>query len=136
MDIYSFVGSRDIREHLRTINYQPNAIEAAYLIYMSYNATLEEKMTVWEELMMTVPDRAMTQRLNLPATDSFYGFLRQYMEAQKRRSRVSPMGKAVFIPFGSTITAAERERRKVPAGRRKARPIQASKSAGNQQKNA
>lgn len=45
MDIYSFVGSRDIREHLRTINYQPNAIEAAYLIYMSYNATLEEKMT-------------------------------------------------------------------------------------------
>ena len=99
MDIYSFVGSRDIREHLRTINYQPNAIEAAYLIYMSYNATLEEKMTVWEELMMTVPDRAMTQRLHLPATDSFYGFLRQYMEAQKKAVESFPDGESCIYSF-------------------------------------
>ena len=33
MDILRFINSRDIREHLKTIHYQFNSLEAAWLIY-------------------------------------------------------------------------------------------------------
>lgn len=36
MDIYHFVDSPDIRQYLQEIDYQPNAMEAAYLVHSSY----------------------------------------------------------------------------------------------------
>ena len=35
MDIFNFIDSRDIREHLRSIDFQPSTIEAAYLLWFS-----------------------------------------------------------------------------------------------------
>ena len=43
MNILDFVDSRDIREHLRSIDFQPNTIEAAYLVWFSKTATLDQK---------------------------------------------------------------------------------------------
>ena len=41
--ILQFVNSKDIREYLRTIDYQFNALEAAWLIWQSRNTTVEER---------------------------------------------------------------------------------------------
>lgn len=58
MDIYKYMNSKDIREHLRSINYQFNTLEAAYLIYFCYSLTLEEKHKAWQEIIDTMPDMA------------------------------------------------------------------------------
>lgn len=42
MDIYSYVNSKDIAEHCRSINHQFNAMEAAFLVHQNYAATLRE----------------------------------------------------------------------------------------------
>ena len=51
MDILRFINSKDIRNHLKGINYQFNTLEAAWLIYQSTNYTLYEKLDAFEELM-------------------------------------------------------------------------------------
>lgn len=33
MDIFRFINSKDIREHIRSIRYEFNSLEAAWLIY-------------------------------------------------------------------------------------------------------
>lgn len=43
ISILDFVDSRDIREHLRSIDFQPSTIEAAYLVWFSKTATLDQK---------------------------------------------------------------------------------------------
>lgn len=84
MDILKFVNSPYIRHYLKEIDYQPGAVEGAYLIYMSYTETLEEKMAAWEELMETVPDCAVTLGNSRRAKKSFYTQLRKYMDAIKK----------------------------------------------------
>lgn len=48
MDIYRFIDSRDMREHLQKLNYAFTPPEAAFLVYRCKAATLEE---------MRLPDR-------------------------------------------------------------------------------
>ena len=42
MDIYHFIDSRDMREHLQKLNYAFTPPEAAFLVYRCKAATLEE----------------------------------------------------------------------------------------------
>ena len=42
MDIYRFIDSRDMREHLQKLNYAFPPPEAAFLVYWCKAATLEE----------------------------------------------------------------------------------------------
>ena len=41
MDIYRFIDSRDMREHLQKLNYTFTTPEAAFLVYWCKAATLE-----------------------------------------------------------------------------------------------
>ena len=56
MDIYSFMNSRDRREHLRSIDYKFDSLEAAWLIYDYRSVSYEKKREAWKELMETMPD--------------------------------------------------------------------------------
>ena len=56
MDILDFVDSRDIREHLRSIDFQPSTIEAAYLVWFSKAATLDQKCEAGQEIARTMPN--------------------------------------------------------------------------------
>ena len=62
MDIYSFVNSRDIREHLRKIGYSFNSLETAWLIYACKRLSYEEKKEYWRELIDTMPDCEVPSR--------------------------------------------------------------------------
>lgn len=84
MDFTTFINSRDIAGHLRSIQYALTAPEAAFLVYQSHTATLAEKFAAWEDIIATLPDCSMEERFNMEAMASFHGFLRQYMDLQKR----------------------------------------------------
>ena len=84
MDIFRFINSKDIREHLRSIGYEFNSLEAAWLIYQCHDATIDEKHKAWNELIETMPDCPIEKRLNTVAQDSLHAFLRQYIELEDR----------------------------------------------------
>ncbi len=84
MNIYEFINSKDIRAHCEKIGHTFNSIEAAFLIYQSQNYTLAEKHTAWKELIETMPDMVIEERLNCPHYDSLHDFLRQYMALEDR----------------------------------------------------
>ena len=84
MDFTTFINSRDIAEHLRSLQYAFTAPEAAFLVYQSHTATLAEKFAAWEHIIETLPDCPLEERFNMEDIASFHDFLRQYMDLQKR----------------------------------------------------
>lgn len=87
MDIYRFIDSRDMREHLQKLNYAFTTPEAAFLVYWCKAATLEERIAAWREIIDTMPNCAMAERLNLEAIPDFHQFLRDYIDLQERDLR-------------------------------------------------
>ncbi len=87
MDIYRFIDSRDMREHLQKLNYTFTTPEAAFLVYWCKTATLEERIAAWREIIDTIPNCAMAERLNLEAIPDFHQFLRDYIDLQERSLR-------------------------------------------------
>ena len=84
MDIYRFVDSRDIREHLKQLDYQFTTPETAFLVWYCHTATLDEKIAAWQEIIDTMPNCSMgPRRLGLDIPD-FHEFLRRYINLQMR----------------------------------------------------
>ena len=84
MNVYRFINSKDIREHLETIKYPFGSLEAAWIIYQCRFASLEEKHAAWRELIRTMPDCAIEERPNTEAHDSLHRFLAEYMERETK----------------------------------------------------
>lgn len=83
MDIYRFINSTDIREHLRTIGYVFNSLETAWLIWQCRTASLTEKHAAWQELIDTMPDCVIPKQDSATLPQSLHSFLRKYMKAEK-----------------------------------------------------
>ena len=84
MNILRFINSKDIREHLKKLDYQFNSLETAWLIYQCREATIEEKHKAWEELIGTMPDCEILKRFNTAPQPSLHDFLKKYMELEDR----------------------------------------------------
>lgn len=84
MNILRFINSKDIREHLKKLDYEFSSLEAAWLIYQCREATLEEKHKAWRELIETMPDCSIPERMNTVAQDSLHGFLKKYMALEDK----------------------------------------------------
>ena len=84
MGILRFINSKDIREYLREMGYAFNSLEAAWLIYQCRDATIDEKHKAWNELIETMPDCPIEERMNTVPQDSLHAFLRQYMELEDK----------------------------------------------------
>lgn len=100
MDILDFVDSRDIREHLRRINFQPNTIEAAYLVWFSKTATLEQKCEAWQEIVHTMPNcslEATHAGLGRPAIPDFHAFCAGQSITTSGASMRLRVGRTTFI---------------------------------------
>lgn len=54
-DAFEFINSKDIREHLRELDYQFNSMELAWLVWQSRTVSFGEKMNTWME-MLEMPD--------------------------------------------------------------------------------
>ena len=84
MNVYRFINSKDIREHLESVKYPFGSLEAAWLIYQCRFASLEEKHASWRELIQTMPDCAIEERPNTEAHGSLHRFLAEYMERETK----------------------------------------------------
>ncbi|MBQ6565322.1 MAG: hypothetical protein IJL88_15545 [Clostridia bacterium] len=84
MNVLRYINSKDIREHLRKIDYKFSALEAAWLIYQSRYTTLEERHQAWKQLIAEYPDCSIPKRLNTVPQDSLHHFLEEYMDMEKR----------------------------------------------------
>ena len=84
MDICRFLNSRDVADYLREIGYKFSAPEAAFIVYRSREATLDEKIASWREIADTMPDCSMEGRLNMESIPDFRTFLYEYIGLQKR----------------------------------------------------
>lgn len=56
MDIYDFLNSRDVRQHLKGINYEFSTLEKAFIIYKSNHRSLKDKRAAWKELIDSTED--------------------------------------------------------------------------------
>lgn len=93
MDIYPFIDSLAIREHLRKLDYGFGASEMAYLIWQSRKRTLEEKLWAWQELMETTADEEVFADRRKGTKISLHRVLEAYVNIQKRRMEAFQDGK-------------------------------------------
>ena len=84
MDILRFINSKDIRKHLNSVGYRFNSLETAWLIYQCRDASIKEKHKAWNELIETMPDCSIEERLNTIPQDSLHAFLKKYMELEDK----------------------------------------------------
>ena len=84
MDILRFINSKDIRKHLNSVGYRFNSLETAWLIYQCRDASIKEKHKTWNELIETMPDCSIEERLNTIPQDSLHAFLKKYMELEDK----------------------------------------------------
>lgn len=80
MNVLDFIDSPDIRNHLSDIDYKFSVPELAFLVYMSRKATLQKKFEAWQEIINTMSDCSMHERLNLEKIPSIHKFLKSYMK--------------------------------------------------------
>ena len=83
MNIYRFIQSKSVREHLEKINYTFSSLEMAYIIWQCPDATLAERLDAWLEIIDTMPDSPLPDSMKLEGTESVHEFLRQYIEVQQ-----------------------------------------------------
>ena len=83
MNIYRFIQSKSVLEHLEKINYTFSSLEMAYIIWQCPDATLTERLDAWLEIIDTMPDSPLPDSMKLEGTESVHEFLRQYIEVQQ-----------------------------------------------------
>ena len=86
MDIYSFINSRDVAEHCRSINHQFSATEAALIVYRSEKHNLREKHDAYREIIASMPDTEVQRRFNCPHYDSLHSVLRECLQCEHEYS--------------------------------------------------
>ena len=87
MDLYHFINSPDIREHLQKIRYEFSPAEAAWFVYICRSATLEEKYSAWQEIIDTMPDEAIDTDLD-ETPNNLHEYLAGYMEKLKELTEI------------------------------------------------
>ena len=93
MKSLEFINSKDVREYLEKINWQPDAVCSAWLIFQSKNHTLDEKFSAWEELMTVCKDAPLPKHNET----SLFEFLKNYIE------KTPPLSKQTSLPTSDTI---------------------------------
>jgi len=81
MDIYSFINSKDIAEHCRSIGHTFTPLEMAIIVWLS-EKTLVERHSEWRWIIDTQPDMEVTEHPWAPHYDSLHQFLRDYMSLE------------------------------------------------------
>lgn len=82
MDIYRFIGSKDIARYLQEIHYKFSLPEMAFLVYVCSTVTMGEKWKAWQEMIDTLPDCQHETRHD--RIESFHDFLKDHIKLQKK----------------------------------------------------
>ena len=79
MEIYDFIDSTAIANHLRSINYAFSATQKAFLIALSSKATIKAKHAAFREIIQNDTDTKVERRFNTREYPSLFGLLERYM---------------------------------------------------------
>jgi hypothetical protein len=77
INILSYLNSKDVAAYLKSIDYHFSPIECAFVIYQSRKVTMQQRHSAWREVINTLPDCTISERLNLQACT-----LHQLIEAE------------------------------------------------------
>ena len=86
MDIYSFINSRDVEEHCRSLKHEFSAIETAFIVYQSKKHTIREKHDAYREIIVSMPDTEVQKRFNCPYYSSLHSVLRECLHCEHEYS--------------------------------------------------
>jgi hypothetical protein len=81
MDIFSFINSKAIAEHLKKIEYKFTATECAFLVWQCKSKTIKQKNEAWQEIIDAMPDETIPQKGIHPEI-SLHEFLKRYMQIE------------------------------------------------------
>lgn len=87
MDLYSFINSQDIRNHLMLLNYRFDSLKASWLVYQSGRHSLEEKFDSWNWIIENMPDCVVRERINCSYRESLHETLKAYINLMKKYIR-------------------------------------------------
>ena len=82
LDVFEFINSKDIKEHLKKIDYKFNSLETAWLIYQCNHLSIDEKHKSFKKLLETMPDCEVPERMNTEPQKSLHIYLREYMSTE------------------------------------------------------
>ena len=82
MDIFRFIDSADIRRYLVEIQYRFSTEEKMFLIWYCKSATLNEKITAWQEIVGYVPSCPWDYALDIRERVAAYIELQEKMLGQ------------------------------------------------------
>lgn len=85
MNAYDYINSKDIRSHLKKINYEFSAFEMAYLIHHSESKTLAEKLAAMRSLLSEMNDHEIPYRVSGRTVDSTRELIKGYIELMSKR---------------------------------------------------
>ncbi len=86
MNIYELLNSRSIAEYWKKIDYKPDSLASAWIVYNNMKLGFNEKCKCWEEIINTMPDMEIRERVNCRRYDSLHDFLNLFMALSRRFS--------------------------------------------------
>ena len=79
LDIFEFINSKDIKAHLKNLNYKFNTLEAAWLVYQCNHISIDEKHNAFKKIIQTMPDCEVPERMNTVYKASLHQYIREYI---------------------------------------------------------
>jgi hypothetical protein len=85
VDIFKFINSVAISDHLKSIDYNFSAIEKAFIVFQAESVTLKEKHEAFMEIIATESDTKIEKRPNTQEYPSLFAFLERYMQIENEK---------------------------------------------------
>lgn len=84
LDVFEFINSKDIKAHLKNLNYKFNTLEAAWLVYQCKHISIDEKHSAFEKIIKSMPDCEVPERMNTVYKASLHQYLKEYIATENR----------------------------------------------------
>ena len=84
-DVFEFLDSHSIKEHLQRINYELTTPVAAFIVNYSHKATLQQKLEGWQKIIDNMPNCTMSRRNDTVNIPDFHAFLRNVIRQEQRK---------------------------------------------------
>ena len=83
MNIYQFLGSRDMAIHLKKLKYEFSALERAYIVATDHENTLADKHTEWREIVANTADEMIRDDDYLDEPTSLHKLILEQIETDE-----------------------------------------------------
>ena len=83
MDVYKYINSKAVREHLRKLNWEFTSLEAAWFVW-KWRGPVEKRLAAWQQIIDEMPDQEVKAGHYFAGCPSLNVFLRDTITVYKR----------------------------------------------------